>query len=80
MEELREVFSEYGQFKEKPIFKATELADLGTQYYKIDNIISEYLAKANYKEHPDFLPIDRLELMIYRNKEENAKKILSKFM
>lgn len=79
-DELEEIFSAYGQLKERPIFKATELSDLGSEYYKIDQIISEYLAKENYHEHPDLLPIDRLELMVYSNAEDNAKKILSEFI
>lgn len=79
-DELEEIFSTNGQLKQRPIFKATELSDLGSDYYKIDQIISDYLDNVNYHEHPDLLPIDRLELMVYGNAEENAKKILSKFM
>ena len=74
--QTKEIFAKYGLVKERPIFRATELSDLGPQYYRIDEIINKYLDEVNYREHTDFLPIDRLELMTYDDAEKTAKKIL----
>ena len=78
--QIKEIFAKYGLVKERPIFKATELSDLGSQYYRIDEIIKKYLDEVNYREHTDFLPIDRLELVIYDDAEKTAKKILGSFV
>lgn len=74
--QMEEISSKYGIVKTRPYFKPSELADLGSRYYRIDKIVSKYLDDVNYREHSDLLPIDRLELMIYEDAEKKAKEIL----